>query len=541
MKKTIDAIKTKAKAFAEEKDLKQKLIDKGDSAVQAILRGAAGRVSDKTIPFINRYDNTGFLEGDGYFLARPAEGAGWSVGFAKASVLPDTLTGDLYIAGYLAFPPNKADGRLTDQFVRAIALDDGSGRGIHVFAVVDCVGISNHDIRRIRTRLKDLIAEKNVLSLNVSATHCHSGVDTMGVWGDLIEALKKNPKAVKKQKTAGDAVSGRNEEMMDYLIETAAETITEAVADMTPGRLDFALLDAAAFIRDKRPPYVLDDVMTVLRFAPDDTAKEKLIAVILSAHPTNYGGKQKQISADFPFFTCDELEKHGYRAAYFQSDELAVATDRGKFTTENATREEGIEQYGRAIASYVLGADEGEYRPVEPLINVKLIETFVPVDNALMTLLGKLKLVSNNVVRVTASNAKKPKKKEWDYYFNTEVGYAELGTELKLALIPGELAPEILVGGAYDESESYTGKKWDVPPLKDAVTGRLSVIGLCNDCIAYIIPDNDFGSVFAPLHYEESVSAGRRTGSNIAHAFLRCVEEAEKSRVAAPQTLVPEE
>ena len=61
--------------------------------------------------------------------------------------------------------------------------------------------------------------------------------------------------------------------------------------------------------------------------------------------------------------------------------------------------------------------------------------------------------------------------------------------------------------------------------------GRLSVIGLCNDAIAYILPDNDFGSVFAPLHYEESVSAGRRTGSNIAHAFLRCVEDAEKSRV----------
>ena len=531
MKNPIDAIKTKALRFAEEKDLKQKLIDKGDTAVQTVLSAIAGRVSDKTVPFLNRYDNADFLEGSGYFLSAPKEGARWRVGFAKASVLPETVAGDLYIAGYLAFPPNKANGRLNDQLVRAIALDDGSGRGLHVFAVIDCVGISNHDIRRIRERLRPLIREKNILSVNVSATHCHSGVDTQGVWGDLIEALKKNPKAVKNKKTLDNAVSGKNPDMMAFLIETAAETIMQAVADMRPGELSYALLPAGEFIRDKRPPYVLDDVMTVLRFTPDDKAAKPFLGVILGAHPTNYGGSQKQISADFPYYVCDELEGSGYNAAYFQSDELAVATDRGKFTTENATRHQGIEQYGRAIGKYVLAAEDGAFRTIAPLLNVRLIETFVPVDNSLMTLLGKLKLVSNNIVRVTTSNAKKPKKDEWDYYFATEVGYAELGADLKLALIPGELAPEILLGGTYSAEESYTGKSWDIPPLKDAVQGRLSVIGLCNDAIAYIIPDNDFGSVFAPLHYEESVSAGGRTGSNIAHAFLRCVEDAEKSRV----------
>ena len=59
----------------------------------------------------------------------------------------------------------------------------------------------------------------------------------------------------------------------------------------------------------------------------------------------------------------------------------------------------------------------------------------------------------------------------------------------------------------------------------------MAVIGLCNDCIAYIVPDNDYGSVFAPLHYEEAVSPGRRTGSNVAGAFLRTAEAAEKIRI----------
>ena len=91
--------------------------------------------------------------------------------------------------------------------------------------------------------------------------------------------------------------------------------------------------------------------------------------------------------------------------------------------------------------------------------------------------------------------------------------------------------PEIAYGGAFDENDSYRKTQWKYPAFKDVVHGHLTVIGLCNDAIAYIVPDNDFGSVFAPLHYEEAVSAGGRTGSNIAGAFIRTCEAAEKIRL----------
>lgn len=69
-------------------------------------------------------------------------------------------------------------GVIDDQAVRVICLDDSSGRGSVVFAVIDCVGISGTDIRRIRERLADFAKENNIVSINISSIHCHSAIDT---------------------------------------------------------------------------------------------------------------------------------------------------------------------------------------------------------------------------------------------------------------------------------------------------------------------------------------------------------------------------
>ncbi len=517
------AVKNRINKKMADENCKKEVLDLADRAVMKTVSFLAGRVSDKCIPYLNRYDNSGFMEGSGYFLDAPAKGAKWSLGFSKGVILPEEYSGDAYIGGYLAFPPNKANGKITDQLIRAIALDDGSGRGINVFAVIDCIGLANADVRKIRNMLAPLISEKNITSINVSATHCHSGVDTEGLWGDLIKALKVNPKAVKNRKTIENVSTGRNKEIMDFLYETARQVITEAVNGMVPGKLSFALKDASEFVSGKRPPYKLDDVMTVLRFVPDGVGKE-LRAVFLAAHPTCYGDRQREISADFPYFICSELEENGYNSMFFQGDQAAVATNRGKFTPEGATTHMSIEAYGRGLAKYAMDTAENEFSDIAPLLNVRIKEVFIPADNPILTLGGKLKLVNNSVAKVALGDDD-----EYELCFPTEVGYAEFGSDLKLALIPGEMCPELNVGGTYPANESYTGKGWDYPALRDVVSGRLTVIGLCNDEIGYIVPDNDFGSIFAPLHYEESVSAGRRTASNVVACFIRAVEDGKAS------------
>ncbi len=516
-------------------DSKRKLLDTGHNMAMKLVGKISDSVSDKGVPYINRYDNRGFLEGNGYFLNKPAENTKWEAGFSKASVIPPVKEGDYYIGGYLAFPPNKMNGIMNEQMVRAFAISDGSGRGIHVFAVIDCIGISGTDIRDIRLLLSDLISERNILSINISATHCHSGIDTDGLWGNLPEIFRHNKKEVKKGKRA-KPISGKNEGFMLYLKKTAAKTIRQAVENMTAGEMYFAQLPIGDFVRDKRPPYVTVNDLTNLRFVPDNGEKEISI-VFMAAHPVCYGDRQREASRDFPGYMCDKMEELGLEPMFIQGAEAAVATDRGPHIPSGLTTDEGIRAYGEAIADYVADYDKSAYKKLSPLINVTVSELFLPADNKVLELAAKLRIVNNSLIKITMADDGNKDDKSYDLNLVTEVGFAVLGQELSIAMVPGEMMPEIAIGGAFPDWASYTGKNWDKPSLKEILGTEIAVAGLCNDFIGYIVPDNDYGSVFAPLHYEEAVSAGERTASNIISAFIRMKKNAEKITVYKNQTV----
>ncbi len=534
----VKAAADKTKNYISSPDNKRKLLDLGHKAAMGIVGKISDSVSDKGIPYLNRYDNSGFLEGNGYFLSTPSPEARWRLGFAKASVIPPVLEGDYYIGGYLAFPPNKMNGIMNEQMIRAIAIDDGSDRGLHIFAVIDCIGISGTDIRDIRKLLSDLISEKNILSVNISATHCHSGIDTDGLWGDLPKAIKNNKKEIKKGKNA-KIISGKNDGFMAYLKKTAAKVITEAVENMTPGDLYFAQLPIENFVRDKRPPYVTVNDLTSLRFVPVDGGKE-LIAVFMAAHPVCYGSRHREASRDFPGYMCDELEKLGYEAMFIQGAEAAVATNRGPHTPDGLTTDEDIRCYGEALAHHVLSFEKSCYKALSPLINVTISELFLNADNKVLELGAKLRLVNNPLVRITTADDGNKDDKSYDLCLVTEVGFAVLGNELTLTMVPGELMPEIAIGGAAPAWASYNGEDWDKPSFKEIFNTDIAVVGLCNDFIGYIVPDNDYGSVFAPLHYEEAVSAGSKTASNIVSAFIRMKKKADSITVNKSQIISEE-
>jgi len=526
----------KIKEYMSYPDRKRALSDKGNDLAMSIVGKISDSVSDKGIPYINRYDNSGFMEGSGYFLSQPKKDGKWLLGYSKASVIPEKIEGDCYIGGYLAFPPNKMNGIMNEQMVRAVALDDNSGRGITVFAVIDCIGISGTDIRDIRKRLSDIISEKNITSINISATHCHSGIDTEGLWGDLPKAFMTNKKAIKKGRPE-DTVSGKNKDFMEHLKKMSETVIREAVENMKEGKLSYASIPIENFVRDKRPPYVTDNTLTCIKFEPATSGK-KLHAVFMAAHPVCYGARHREASRDFPGYMCDKMEKMGTDAMFIQGAEAAVATDRGPHTPEGLTTDANIKAYGEAIAQYVLSFPKEEYKEIKPLINVAITELFLDADNKILELGAKLKLVNNPLVRITMADDSDKENKSYDLHLVTEVGFAVLGNTLTLAMVPGELMPEIAVGGAFPDWASYNGKEWKYPSLKKIFGTDLAVVGLCNDFIGYIVPDNDFGSVFAPLHYEEAVSAGGKTASNIVSAFMRLKADTDKYTVKEDQRIL---
>ena len=126
-----------------------------------------------------------FLEGSEDFI-NEAKAEYWSAGYARRVLTPDDIDSTRYfLGGFLKFPAQEATGVVDDLCVRAVVLDDNSGRGAAAFAWVDGVGFMNADIKEIRKKLSDITGEGKLISIDVGSTHCHSGIDTQGLWGNI--------------------------------------------------------------------------------------------------------------------------------------------------------------------------------------------------------------------------------------------------------------------------------------------------------------------------------------------------------------------
>ena len=129
------------------------------------------------------------------------------------------------------------------------------------------------------------------------------------------------------------------------------------------------------------------------------------------------------------------------------------------------------------------------------------------------------------------------------YSIISEVGYLEIGTDLVMLTVPGELVPQLVYGNVVDKTQSYLGKDWELEYTCDLIgkDKTVLVMGLCNDAIGYIVPDNDYAPFIADSlwntelgeklwgepqrHYEEMLSTGSTAGSAVIGALNATVKE----------------
>jgi hypothetical protein len=153
---------------------------------------------------------------------------------------------------------------------------------------------------------------------------------------------------------------------------------------------------------------------------------------------------------------------------------------------------------------------------VEPLFNIRLKEVNVPVTNALMVAVGKLNI----------ANYKMLKGGEHGYSMYSEVGYIEMGKNIKIAMVPGEFCCDLLTGGASLKAEgSVTKQDFPYPTIREILGENTIAFGLSNDEIGYIVPDNDFTMGDPGRHYHELVSLGQYVGSSVIKGFLEIKKE----------------
>ena len=505
----------------------------------------------------------------------------WVLGYSQKSILPDDiLTREYCIGGVTRLPARFPPGVLDDIRVRAICLGTTTGE-LTVFAAVDCIGLSNRCIRIIRQRLADFCAENNIASINISSTHTHSSIDTMGIWGRIIEVFKNNRKVLIKGE--GELMNSCDEEYLEFLYSKVIEAVKEAVADKKEGKLFKAYMGNSSeksvsedaplkergikgYVWDRRQPFDCSCQLLRLRFVPDDKEANETVLVNFGAHPyinsmSEAGkGTGENISGDFVYSLCEYLESAGKNAIFFNGPIAAVYPTRlyaDVYTFENQAKAVGNELGRITLAmtktneeiyndellspesyeaqSVIFKDRESYYKKwvkqkgdeiieeveLEPSISLKTKEVPLKVGNPIFELISKCR-VGNYTV------AKSDNKQ---YESVTEIGVLELGNTLKIAFIPGEIEPDILSGSSSLKKEfAFSGEEFPENSLKDVLEYEdLTVFGLTNDACGYIIPDNDFSMMFLGSnkfmqklfgnHYLEIFSFGKETASTIVKAF----------------------
>ena len=493
-----------------------------DKLIDVLLKAINLVVPSIDFPDKETYVNDQFYPGMDEYLEAPAPGAVWNLGYGSGSIQTgNEMDGKHYVGGSLSFPsPKTVSAVYDDQRVRCVALNDGSGRGTVVFAVVDAFGLSNTDVAGIRAQLADYAKANNIVGINIAVLHQHSCVDTFGMNGDLLKMVFTNPASNVANKLFGTdlkLLDGRNPEFMANLYNVTEQAVKTAVETMEEGKMYYSTADIEDLLREKRDPYVVDGDLHRFRFVPADGSKETWI-VDSPSHCVGNGAAGTEVTGDYPYYMEQIInKKENANFMMVLGAELAISSDYKPLNLpENYESIEGINAYATELVRRLVEESTEEVE-VAPLLNFKMAQYYVPVTNQILLFAGKLGAISNTVVGLDAMDR--------EAEILTEIGYLELGTDIAVALVPGELEAAIAYGGCLGADDSWTYEDFDYPSMQEVVgeDKKLLVFGLMNDQVGYILPDNEFKSLLAGEN-EEIVASGNKAGSNTIEAFISLME-----------------
>lgn len=492
-----------------------------DKLVNTLVGGIAAMIKTPR-GWINKkdYQSENFYEGNSKeeFLSKPADNAVWSVGYSNASILTgkEVGGGDYYVGGSLSVTKKLATKQYDDQKVRTVAISDG--RGISIFATIDSYGLANSDVRAIRAIVAKWAKENNIelTSVNISTLHQHSCVDTFGLNGDIVSALFTS--SIKNFLNI-PMPSGQNKDYMDNLYKVTTNSIISAINNMETGKLYFGTANVKELIRDKRDPQVFDENLNRLRFVPDNNTSKETWIVNGGIHCVGKGAAGTSLTGDYPYYMEKYInENENANFFYIQGAELALTNNASILTPNPADIEKYDEGYAYLIAFGTELAKRlcaiTDEKEVAPIFNIAFKEVWVKIDNNILVLAAKGGLLKNTVCKTGIGK----------YEIITEVGYCEIGKDLAISIIPGELAPEIAFGGADTAEKSWTNEDWALPYFTDLDSSRkLLVFGLTNDQVGYLLTSNNWHSYFT--ENEEIVSTGKYAGVTIANAYIELQKE----------------
>jgi hypothetical protein len=391
----------------------------------------------------------------------PVSAAGRLEAGAAARKITPSLDRPVYMAG---FGNNRvATGVHDDLWARCVAVRAG-GDPVAICAV-DLIGLFHDDVERIRAAVPGA-------RVIVAATHVHEGPDTMGQWG---------PK---------QTVSGLDEAYNRFVIQETAAAAKEAIARLQPAKMFPAAVtppDVATYYDDSRPPVVHDPEILSLVFR-DRRGRAIATLVNWNNHPEALGSRNTLITSDYVHYTREALEAAGFGTVVFVNGALGGMQsplgakipdpETGRPAPEDSFRM--AELVGRYAARHVM--ESQKKARAERIDTIEYREKLVhfPVSNPLFLMASKIGLFSG----------RKPMKNGGT---ESPVGYLRFSrgrrAVVEAALVPGELYPELSVGGAVcDPNADFPDAPVEKPLKKMLSAPYRMLFGLANDEIGYILP-----------------------------------------------------
>ena len=423
----------------------------------------------------------------------------------------------------------KATGVHDDLFARALVFSDGKGPSIGL-VVLDLIGFFNDDVELVREELKRRHPEVPLDYLAVASTHTHAGPDVIGLWTPI-----------------GQTVDA------DYIAHVrgeAVEALAEAWKRRRPARLIVAQSTAPGMAKDTRLPELVDD--TVLALGVRSLEGDEGIATLVNwnSHPSVSGGENSTLSADFPHSLVLRMEKEWGGVGLFASGDLGGQIGSGRVKIPDPAtgktpddRMRKAELIGDKIAGIALAAlaqartGYGAASPASPALRVRSRTLYVPMENPRFAQGLGIGLIRARRLYPPdgTGNGRLPSEvpelvgsRGGAYTLRSEAAVLDIGPA-RLALIPGELYPELALGGIQDPQDpgaDFQGAPKE-PPLRAMSDRPLFLICLANDELGYLIPKSEWDSE-APYAYgrdEPQYGEKNSVGPEAAPIVMRALQD----------------
>lgn len=528
-------------------------------------------------------------------------GTGWKLGYESTSVIPVQwrvdadgnpdengmcLNDTYYFGGYFGCTVDKI---YDDERVNLVVLsagNDANANGIDdiiIIASIDNIGVANGNVRDIRKAVSEAltaqagIAADDIVAFEFNSTHAHTALEALGMsLGPVFATAISNHFLFKKDRAI-------EPELLEAICKNTAAAAVSAYGKMENGTLyyyetenvnDYMKANAVNgnvgdTVRDKLE-YGADNQKFFACWYFEGISGEKTILANIGLHPTFAGRTSSKVCSDVPYYMWKAMGEAGYNFVFLQGSQAAIGlssnyTQAGyDWAVENVlTYADWVNRYGKSYADeryWENDDDSGEMEyfriratgyslahfiidsidkssATAPVYDIRMGETLIPLDYSVMYLAASSGVFGYNTVKYRDS--------ETGYAIITEIGYVQLGEDVVMTTLPGEVSPTLIFGtdeaytgsNSWQGAGSWSGKLWEYDTVENyakAALGdkRIIALGICNDEIGYVMPDTDtaknfltktllasMGEIEGRADNEELMMASHNAGSALVSGF----------------------